>query len=173
MAGTHCIRKGDNNYSISIATFGYNPRLMIQHWILHCFAAKTTTTGGVLQKKLFKKILGNFKGKHLYWSLFLIKLHSWGPAALLKETLTQVFSCEIFKNIYFEEYLWTTYSKNQYVTKKIIHRFLLQNYDFHNYYPNLWGLKFLLSFYAVFANLFHKNIRSFLLCKLHYSELIE
>ena len=48
-------------------------------------------------------------------------------------------TCEIFKKIYFEEYLWTTASKNQYVTEKTIHQFLSQNYEFHNYYYNLWG----------------------------------
>ena len=40
-----------------------------------------------------------FTGKHLWWSLFLIKLQAWRP--LLKETPTQVFSCEnseIFQN---------------------------------------------------------------------------
>ena len=68
-----------------------------------------------------------------------------------KKTPTLVLSCEtceIFKNIYFEEYLLTTASKNQYVTEKTIHRFLSQNYEFC----------------AVFANLFYKNIRSSLLC---------
>ena len=36
------IRKGDNNYSISMKIFGYNPKLSLKHWILRCFAAKTT-----------------------------------------------------------------------------------------------------------------------------------
>ena len=57
-----------------------------------------------------------------------------------KKTPTLVLACEtceIFKNIYFEEYLLTTASKNQYVTEKTIHRFLSQNYEFHNYYYNL------------------------------------
>ena len=42
-----------------------------------------------------------------------------------------------FKNIYFEEYLQTTASKNQHFTEKTISRFLSQNYDFHNYYYSL------------------------------------
>ena len=44
-----------------------------------------------------------FTGKHLCWSLFLIKLQLYE-----KETLTQLFSseyCKIFQNIYFEEHL--------------------------------------------------------------------
>ena len=47
----------------------------------------------------------NFIGKHLCWSLCLIKLQAWSH-----ETPTQVFSyeiCEIFKNTYFEEHLPT------------------------------------------------------------------
>ena len=48
-----------------------------------------------------------FKGKHLCWSLFLIKLLAFRPAfsfKSLKETPRQVISCayrEIFKNIFF------------------------------------------------------------------------
>ena len=39
------------------------------------------------------KNLANFTGKHLYWSLFLIKFLT----NLIKDTATQVFSCEIWK----------------------------------------------------------------------------
>ena len=48
----------------------------------------------------------NFTGKHLCWSVFLIKLQLY-----LKETLAQMFSCkvcEIFGNTYFEKHLRTT-----------------------------------------------------------------
>ena len=48
-------------------------------------------------------------------------------------------TCEFFKNIYFEEHLWTTAYKNQYVAEKTNPLFLLKNYDFHNYYYNIWG----------------------------------
>ena len=48
-----------------------------------------------------------FTGKQLCWSIFLIKLQGFRPAALLKKnTPTQVFSSEyyeIFKNISFEK----------------------------------------------------------------------
>ena len=37
----------------------------------------------------------NFTGKHLRWSLFLIKFRASGLELYLKETPTQVFSCEI------------------------------------------------------------------------------
>ena len=62
----------------------------------------------------------NFPGKHLWWSLFLIKLIFFKG-----DTPTQVFSCgicEIFKNTYFEDHLpttafirylmWTTYERS-------------------------------------------------------------
>ena len=60
-----------------------------------------------------KKVV-NYTGKPLYWSLFLITLQLWGPETLLKKTQTDALpfeTCKIFKNIYFEEHLWTTASK--------------------------------------------------------------
>ena len=47
----------------------------------------------------------NFTGKHLCWSLFLIKLHTLRSATLLKRD-----SKKIFKNAYFEEHLRTNAS---------------------------------------------------------------
>ena len=60
----------------------------------------------VFYKKGILINFAKFTGKHLRQSLFLIKL----PATLFiqKETLTQVFSCElceIFKNTFFTEHL--------------------------------------------------------------------
>ena len=49
-----------------------------------------------------KIVLKNFIGKHFCWSLFLIKLQTWGPA-------TQVLSteiCKTFKNTYFWKQLY-------------------------------------------------------------------
>ena len=57
------------------------------------------------------KTFTNFTGNYLCWSLFLIKLQAWGSATLLKRDSTQLLSCEvceIFKNTYFKEHLWTT-----------------------------------------------------------------
>ena len=57
------------------------------------------------------KNLVNFAGKHICWSLVLIKLQFWGPTTLLKKIPTQVFSCEIYKiqnKNCFEEHLWTS-----------------------------------------------------------------
>ena len=57
-----------------------------------------------------KDVLRNFTkfiGKHLCQSLILINFFNF----IKKETLTQVFSCEfceIFKNTFFTEHLWTT-----------------------------------------------------------------
>ena len=48
-------------------------------------------------KKGVLKNFVNFTGKHLCWSLFLIKLQAFRPAILLKKTPTQVFCCEIAK----------------------------------------------------------------------------
>ena len=61
----------------------------------------------MLGKKGALKTFAIFTGKHLGWSLFLIKLGG------RQERLQQMFSCEnceIFKNIYFEEYLRSTVS---------------------------------------------------------------
>ena len=60
-------------------------------------------------KKAVLKIFEIFKGKHLCWSLFLIKL--LGLQLCWKETPTKVLSGEHwqnFKNAYFEEHLRTT-----------------------------------------------------------------
>ena len=73
-----------------------------------------TATGDVLWNKVFLKNFANFTEKNLCWSLFLIKLQFWGPATLLKKTLTQVLcyeTCKLFKNNYFEEHVWTSTSK--------------------------------------------------------------
>ena len=64
-----------------------------------------------LWKKLFLKIL---TGKQLYWSIFLIKVAGLHTCNFIKETPTQVLSCEyseIFKNAYFEEHLRATASR--------------------------------------------------------------
>ena len=58
----------------------------------------------VFCKKGVIKNFTKFKGKHLYQSLFLIKLHAWACNFIKKETLAQVFSCkfcQILKNTYF------------------------------------------------------------------------
>ena len=56
-------------------------------------------------KKGVLKNFANFKGKHLCWSLFLIKLK--------RDCNTDTFCeiCEVFKNTYFEECLRETASK--------------------------------------------------------------
>ena len=66
------------------------------------------------RKKGILKNFVNFTGINLRWSHFLIKLHFWGSATLLKNTPTQMIPreiCEIFKKNYFEKHLWTTASK--------------------------------------------------------------
>ena len=74
---------------------------------------KRQSSEGALSRDVPKN-LPKFTEKHLCWSLFLIKLEFSGSATLLKKTLRQVLSCEIwkiFKSNYFEEHLWTTGSK--------------------------------------------------------------
>ena len=61
----------------------------------------------------FLKNFTIFPAKQLCRSYFLIKLQASRSAILLKETPTQVFSCEyceIFMNTYFEEHLQTAAS---------------------------------------------------------------
>ena len=51
---------------------------------------------------------GTFTVKHLCRSLFLIKLHVWRPATLLKRNSSTgafLWNCEIFKNNFFIEHL--------------------------------------------------------------------
>ena len=64
----------------------------------------------------FLKNLAIFTGKHLCWSLFLIKYRSEGVQQLYyKETQIQVFSCEyseIFKNRFFYRTLLMAASNN-------------------------------------------------------------
>ena len=65
-------------------------------------------------KKMFLNF-ANCTGKHLCYSLFLIKLQVFRPATYEKEIPTKVFSCEIcetFKNPYSEEQLRTTASNS-------------------------------------------------------------
>ena len=66
------------------------------------------------QNRCFKKFT-KFAAKNLCCSLFSIKLQFWGPATWLKKTPTQLLFCEIFKlfkNNYFEDYLWASASKH-------------------------------------------------------------
>ena len=64
-----------------------------------------------------KGVLRNFaklRGKHLCQVLFFNKVAGPEPATLLKEALAQVFSsefCEISRNTFFTEHLWTTASR--------------------------------------------------------------
>ena len=57
-------------------------------------------------KKGVLKNFANFTGKHMRWSLFLIKQQDvWLTTLLKRDSNTGVFQCEhseIFKNTYFE-----------------------------------------------------------------------
>ena len=58
--------------------------------------------------KGFLKNFAKFKGKHLCWSLFLIKLQAIRPPTLFKRdsnTGAFLWNLQIFKNTYFKEHL--------------------------------------------------------------------
>ena len=62
----------------------------------------------LLYKKAVLKYFSIFIGKDLCWSLFFNKVAGLQVRNFIKQTLTQVFSCEyceILKNTYFEEHL--------------------------------------------------------------------
>ena len=68
-------------------------------WKLHISKQKKSLHSRTSHQRcsIEKAVLKNFSiftGKHLCWSFFLIQLQAWRPAILLKETPTQVFSCE-------------------------------------------------------------------------------
>ena len=66
-----------------------------------------------------KGVLTNFTkftGKHLCQSLFFNKVSDLRPAALFKKSMAQVFSCEfceISKNTFLTEHLWTAASEEK------------------------------------------------------------
>ena len=79
------------------------------------------STRGVLSNKF--RI---FTGKHLCWSLFLIKLQSLTWSFIRKEALAQVFPCdffEVFKSTFSTKHLRATASVVQWFS---------QHLEFHN-----------------------------------------
>ena len=64
----------------------------------------------VFCKKGVLKNFANFTGKYLCWSLFFNKAAVLQPASFLKETPTQVLSCEVCETFKNEEHLQTTAS---------------------------------------------------------------
>ena len=79
-------------------------------------------------KKHVFKIFANFTGKHLRWSLFLIKRQDFWLATLLKrDSNTVVFPCEhleIFKNTYFEVQTLENEIYSCFFMSKVIHSVL-------------------------------------------------
>ena len=65
-------------------------------------------------KKCVLRNFIKFTGKHLFQSIFFIRVADLRAATLLKKRLTQVFSCglcEISKNTFFTEHLLATASE--------------------------------------------------------------
>ena len=64
----------------------------------------------------------NFTGKHLCQSLFLIKLQASASKSIKKETLAQLFSCEvykIYKNTFFIKHHWATASETSVIKTSV------------------------------------------------------
>ena len=68
-----------------------------------------------------------FAGKHLFWSLFSMKLQAWKPATLLKRdsnTFVFLWILQNLKNAYFEEQLQTAvFVANKLLSVMTIFRF--------------------------------------------------
>ena len=65
------------------------------------------TTGGVLQEKVFLRILQNSQENTCARVSFFIKMQAWTCNFIKKETLAQVFSsefCKTFKYTFFKEH---------------------------------------------------------------------
>ena len=94
--------------------------IKLQIWRLANLLWRNSNTGAMRKKlqssrsQIFFKIgviknFSNFTGKYLCWSIFLIKLQTWRPAALLRRGSNTGVSLEIgeiFKNTFFTEHLW-------------------------------------------------------------------
>ena len=94
-------------------------------------------------KKSVLRSFTKFTGKDLCQSLFFNKVAGLRPATLLKETLAHVFYsefCEISKNTFFTEHLWTSasveYSLCSLVTWSFKVRFLLFDHTYLKAKPN-------------------------------------
>ena len=85
---------------------------------------------------MFLKNVTNFTGRHLCWSLFLIKLQTWKTAFKRFEMIwsAQTEICDIFKSNYFEEHLRTTVPWNQFHKLVVILSILNSHCEF--FYPN-------------------------------------
>ena len=83
--------------------------------LVNWFAEQQKQPLELFYKKTVIKNFGIFTGKHLCWSLFLIKLQAFKPL-LRNETPVQVFCRQIFKNIHFEKHLWTATSRANQLT---------------------------------------------------------
>ena len=68
-------------------------------------------------KEVFLEFFTKFTGKHLYQSLFLIKLQALGLQFIRKKTVAHVFFCEfyeVFKSAFSIEHLRATASSKQF-----------------------------------------------------------
>ena len=101
-----------------------------------------TTTGGVLKNVILKNAV-IFTGKHLYWSLFLIKLQSWGSSTFFKwDSSTDVFlriledKKTLIRHLYFGKFhkIHSFYLIKlkawHFIKKKLQHRCFHVNFNF-------------------------------------------
>ena len=87
-----------------------------------CTNKSTNSYKSCCIKKGFLKNFSKIRGKHLCWSLFLIKLQGWGMQLHQKEAWTKVFVISI--NI--EMFLRTAFLQNN-SGRLLLHVLVLQN----------------------------------------------
>ena len=128
-------------------------------------------------KKAVLKNFANFTGKHLYWSLFLIKLQAFN-LRLQKETPTQVCSCEYcdnFKNIYLEERLRAAASALEvslFVLYRGVVRFYSLGQKIMDKFTNLDKIGFSMECFTTnFSRLYSPNVKICLLSGLVFLEI--
>ena len=128
-------------------------------------------------KKAILKNFANFTGKHLYWSLFLIKLQAF-DLRLQKETPTQVCSCEYcdnFKNIYLEERLRAVASALEvslFVLYRGVVRFYSLGQKIMDKFTNLNKIGFSMECFTTnFSRLYSPNVKICLLSGLVFLEI--
>ena len=134
--------EGDNNYSISMTIFSYDPNIKF----LCCKNHRSNHWRCSVKEGVLKNFAYNFIKKRLQHRCFPVKLAKFLRTSIFKNTFERLLLQDIIE--------------------KTIHLFPSQNQDLVIITITFEAFKFLLSFCAViiFANLYCKSIISFLLC---------
>ena len=101
---------------LSLTSRCFNQVMFFSHYITQ--GEKSSHQKCSIKKGVLRSF-AKFTEKHLCQSLFFDKVTGGGGCNFIKkETLAQVFSrefCEISKNTFFKEHLWTTASEGEYM----------------------------------------------------------